>query len=57
MRILQNGGHFLCPLRRHIYRQFDKKVQNAIAGAMFEIDPSVSESDIERKLTELNIEV
>ena len=35
----------------------DKKVQNAVAGAMTEIDPTVSESDIERRLTELNIEV
>ena len=35
----------------------DKKVQDAIAGAMTEIDPSVTESDIDRKLTELSIEV
>ena len=35
----------------------DKKVQDAIVGAMTEIDPSVSETDIDRKLTELNIEV
>lgn len=34
----------------------DKKVQNAIAGAMTEIDPLMSESDIDKKLCELNIE-
>ena len=34
----------------------DMKVQCAIADAMKEIDPSISETDIDRKLTELNIE-
>ena len=33
----------------------DKKVQNAIAGSMMELDPSLTESDIDRKLYELNI--
>lgn len=37
--------------------KIDKKVQNVIAGAMLEIDPSVSESQIAHKLAELNIEV
>lgn len=31
----------------------DKKVRNAIAGAMTEIDPHVSESDIEQKMNDL----
>ena len=35
----------------------DKKVQNAIVGAMTEIDPNISEDDIDQKLSELNIEV
>ena len=35
----------------------DKKVQNAIVGAMTEINPNISETDIDQKLSELNIEV
>lgn len=35
----------------------DKKVQNALVGAMTEIEPGISEDDIDRKLSELNIEV
>lgn len=35
----------------------DKKVQNALVGAMTEIDPNISEDDIDLKLSELNIEV
>ena len=35
----------------------DKKVQNAIVGAMTEINPDISETDIDLKLCELNIEV
>jgi len=34
----------------------DKKVQNALVGAMTEIDPNISEDDIDRQLSELNIE-
>ena len=59
---LQSAGLSLDDFSNYLHNtckdaKIDKKVQNAIAGAMFEIDPSVSESDIERKLTELNIEV
>ena len=35
----------------------DKKVQNVIVGAMTEINPDISETDIDLKLCELNIEV
>ncbi len=35
----------------------DKKVQNALVGAMTEIEPGISEDDIDQKLSELNIEV
>jgi hypothetical protein len=34
----------------------DKKVQNAIVDAMREIDPLISEIDIDKKLFELNLE-
>lgn len=34
----------------------DKKVQDAMVGAMKEINPSITESDIDKKLFELNIE-
>lgn len=35
----------------------DRKVQEAIAGAMIEIDPNISEEDIDKQISELNIEV
>ena len=59
---LQSAGLSLDDFSNYLHNssedvKVDKKVQDAIAGAMTEIDPSVTESDIDRKLTELSIEV
>jgi len=61
-RYLQSAGLSIDDFSNYLHNTakdvtIDKKVQNAIAGAMTEIDPSVSEADIDRKLIELNIEV
>ena len=61
-RHLQSAGLSMDDFSNYLHNtaqdvSVDKKVQNAIVGAMTEIDPSVSETDIDRKLTELNIEV
>lgn len=60
-RHLRSAGLSMNDFFRYLHHSskdvsLDKKVRDAIAGAMREIDPNISESDIERKLSKLKVE-